>query len=602
MHQAEPSGFSRRTSSADSAFAFARAFLRFARWRAASGALLLALGAVLDGVGLLMLVPILDVVIHTSGAPPQSGRIAAPLVRLVDGYGETTRLSLLLGLFVALMAARSVVQAARDHHISRLQLEFVESIRLDLIERLASAGWQRLIRVSHPRIVQALSGEIHQIGIAANWVVLGAVALTMLVANAVLAALLSPLAGGLALAFAALGMLLCYPYLRLTRALGRAVTDANLGLTGSALAFLAGLKIATAQGLEHGFVAEQRVNSAAAMEGRLLFLQFQVRGRNATLALAALVGAATLFVGLDVFHLPASVLLTLLLVLSRTTAPALIVQQAAHHIIHNLPAFDAVEELQRELEMAAPGDEPADIGMDVDRTGAITLSGVSFHHTAEATGLEAVDLVIPEGAFIGIRGPSGSGKTTLLDLVSGLLLPQSGSISVGGYPLSGATLQRFRERLAYVAQEPFLFDDTIRRNLAWSREGVGEEEMWAALAQVDADRLVRRLHNSLDTRIGERGVMLSAGERQRLALARALLRRPTALVLDEATNAIDIAGERVILERLANMAGAVTILLAAHRRESLALCDSVIEFPLARQTGASLRDGQMAPSHMGLLA
>lgn len=597
MHQAEPSGFSRRTSSADSALAFARAFLRFARWRAAWGALLLALGAVFDGVGLLMLVPILDVVIHASGGPLQSGRIAAPLVRLVDGYGETTRLSLLLGLFVALMAARSVVQAARDHHISRLQLEFVESIRLDLIERLASAGWQRLIQVSHPRIVQALSGEIHQVGIAANWVVLGAVALTMLVANAFLAALLSPLAGGLALTFAALGMLLCYPYLRRTRALGRAVTDANLGLTGSALAFLAGLKLATAQGLEHGFIAEQHVNSAAAMEGRLLFLQFQVRGRNATFALAALVGAATLFVGLSAFHLPASVLLTLLLVLSRTTAPALIVQQAAHHILHNLPAFDALEQLQCELEATAPADEPADTGTDVDRAaGAITLSGVSFHHSAEAMGLEAVDLIIPAGAFIGISGPSGSGKTTLLDLVSGLLVPQSGLISVGGRPLSGATLQRFRARLAYVAQEPFLFDDTVRRNLAWSREDVSEEDMWAALAQVDADRLVRRLQGGLDTRIGERGVMLSAGERQRLALARALLRRPAILVLDEATNAIDIAGERVILERLATMAGAVTILLAAHRRESLALCDSVIEFPLVRETGVRFRDRPLVDS------
>ncbi|MBC9035109.1 ABC transporter ATP-binding protein [Sphingomonas sp. JC676] len=564
---------------------------------------MLALAAVLDGVGLLMLVPILDVAIHASGAPLQGGGISAPLIRLVDGYGEMTRLSLLLGLFVALMAARSVVQAARDHHISRLQLEFVESIRLDLIERLASAGWQRLIQVSHPRIVQALSGEIHQIGIAANWVVLGAVALTMLVANAFLAAMLSPLAGGLALTFAGLGMLACSPYLRRTRVLGRAVTDANLGLTGSALAFLAGLKLATAQSLEHGFIAEQRVNSAAAMRSRLLFLQFQVRGRNATLALAALVGAATLFVGVGAFHLPASVLLTLLLALSRTTAPALIVQQAAHHIIHSLPAFDAVEDLQRELEMTAPVDELADTGTDVDGpAGAITLSGVCFHHTAEAVGLDAVDLVIPAGAFIGIRGPSGSGKTTLLDLVSGLLVPQSGSISLGGHPLSGATLQRFRERLAYVAQEPFLFDDTIRRNLAWSREGIGEAEMWAALAQVDADRLVRRLTSGLDTRIGERGVMLSAGERQRLALARALLRRPAVLVLDEATNAIDIAGERVILERLASMAGAVTILLAAHRRESLALCDSVIEFPLVRETRASLHDGRMAPSRKGLLA
>jgi ATP-binding cassette subfamily C protein len=589
MKQAEASGFSERARSTDSALAFARAFLGFARWRAAVAALLLALGALFDGVGLLMLVPILDVVTH---APLAGGRIAAPLVRLVDGYGETARLSLLLGLFVMLMIARSVVHTARDRHVSRLQLEFVESIRLDLIGRLAAAGWQRQVQASHPRIVQALTGEIHQIGIAANWVVLGAVALTMLIANALLAALLSPLAGGLVLALAGFGMLACGPYLRRDRALGRAVIDANLGLTSSALAFLAGLKLATAQGLEQRFVAEQRFISAAAMRDRLLFLQFQIGGRNATLALAALVGAATLFVGLGVFHLPPSVLLTLLLVLSRMTAPALAVQQAAQLVLHNLPAFEAIERLQHDLNVVEPAAETVDTDAD-EPVGAIALSGVSFRYTADDVGLDAIDLFIPAGAFIGIRGPSGSGKTTLLDLVSGLLAPQAGSISVGGRPLSGATLQRFRERLAYVTQEPFLFDDTIRRNLAWSRDDVGEDEMWSVLAQVDADGLVQRLGNGLDTRIGERGVMLSAGERQRLALARALLRRPAVLILDEATNAIDIASERVILERLATMAGSVTIMLAAHRNESLALCDSVIEFPLARKTAGLPHDQRL---------
>ncbi len=132
MEQAEASGFSERARSTDSALAFARAFLGFARWRSAVAALLLALGAAFDGVGLLMLVPILDIVIHSPGAPLAGGRIAAPLIRLVDGYGETARLSLLLGLFVVLMIARSVVHTARDRHVSRLQLEFVESIRLDL--------------------------------------------------------------------------------------------------------------------------------------------------------------------------------------------------------------------------------------------------------------------------------------------------------------------------------------------------------------------------------------------------------------------------------------------------------------------------------------
>jgi ATP-binding cassette subfamily C protein len=101
--------------------------------------------------------------------------------------------------------------------------------------------------------------------------------------------------------------------------------------------------------------------------------------------------------------------------------------------------------------------------------------------------------------------------------------------------------------------------------------------MLQALHLVDAGGLIRRLEHGLDTRIGERGVLISAGERQRLALARALLRRPTLLVLDEATNAIDVESERRILERLSSLGA--TILMAAHRVESLAFCDYVLQFP-----------------------
>ena len=129
--------------------------------------------------------------------------------------------------------------------------------------------------------------------------------------------------------------------------------------------------------------------------------------------------------------------------------------------------------------------------------------------------------------------------------------PQGGRVSVAGTPLEGAVLKAWRDRISYVAQDAFLFHDTVRRNLAWANPAANEQDMWDALDLANAGTLVRGMEHGLDTVVGERGTLMSGGERQRLALARAMLRKPRLLILDEATSAIDIAGEHEILQALA---------------------------------------------------
>lgn len=187
-----------------------------------------------------------------------------------------------------------------------------------------------------------------------------------------------------------------------------------------------------------------------------------------------------------------------------------------------------------------------------------------------------VDVTIAPGSFVGICGASGAGKTTFADLLVGLFPPQLGEISVGGIPLREAALNVWRNRVSYVSQDPFLFHDTVRRNLLWAAPQSSENDLWSALRLAGADQLVRRMAQGLDTIVGERGTLVSGGERQRLALARAILRMPRLLVLDEATNAIDIASEHEILQHLVALKPRPTIVMIAHRIESMCLCEHIL--------------------------
>ena len=193
-----------------------------------------------------------------------------------------------------------------------------------------------------------------------------------------------------------------------------------------------------------------------------------------------------------------------------------------------------------------------------------------------------ITVSIAPGSCLGIKGPSGAGKTTFGDLLAGLYLPQSGVITIGGEPLTGALLTCWREAISYVVQDPFLFHDTLRRNLTWACSSVSEQEVWQALELAEAADIVRTMSRGLDTVVGERGMLVSGGERQRLALARAVLRRPTLFILDEATNAVDLETEHTILNRLKLLSPRPTLVIIAHRPESLSGCERVLTLEKGR--------------------
>jgi ABC-type transport system involved in Fe-S cluster assembly fused permease/ATPase subunit len=210
------------------------------------------------------------------------------------------------------------------------------------------------------------------------------------------------------------------------------------------------------------------------------------------------------------------------------------------------------------------------------RGGEVVFDRVSFVHSGRDRGLSEVSFVIPPGSFVGLAGASGAGKSTVLRLLFRFYDPVGGRILIDGQDLRDVTQASLRSLLGLVPQEVVLFNDTIRFNVAYSKPEASESEIWAALERAQLARFIASLPQGLDTRVGERGLKLSGGEKQRVGVARAILRDPPILILDEATSSLDSETEGEVQRALAEAVKGRTTIAVAHRLSTIAHADAIL--------------------------
>jgi len=208
--------------------------------------------------------------------------------------------------------------------------------------------------------------------------------------------------------------------------------------------------------------------------------------------------------------------------------------------------------------------------------GEVVFDAVDFSYGEGKTALRNINLRANPGEMIALVGPTGAGKSTIVNLLPAFYEPTSGRILVDGQDLGALTLASLREHISVVSQEPFLFNGTIRENILYGKLDASNEELLAAARAANCHDFITRLPCGFDTGVGERGVKLSVGEKQRVSIARALLKNAPILILDEATASVDTATERLIQEALEHLMAGRTSFVIAHRLSTIRQADQIL--------------------------
>ncbi|NDY94674.1 ABC transporter ATP-binding protein [Wenzhouxiangella sp. C33] len=529
----------------------------------------LVVAGLVDGLGLSLLLSMLNLATGEQEDPSMPEQVA---LDVVDRLGLDPTLVTLLTLGVLMIALKAVIVLLANRQVGYTVAHVATDLRLSLVRSVMESRWRYYLSQPVGKLSNAMATEANR---ASEGFYHGAVMATQII-NAVvyagLALLISWQASLIALVFGGLLLGLLHFLVRMAGGAGRRQTGLLKSLLSVMTDQLGAVKPLKAMG------REDHVDSMLSNQTRELkkALKNQVFAKAALIALqepmlAILVGIGFFFF-LVQMNMPMATVMIMIFLIARSVNHLAKGQRAWQHMSISESAYwslaGTIDEARREAEPPRGFRTPA-------LNDEIRFERVGFKYDAKEV-LSGIDLDIRSGHLTVLTGPSGSGKTTLIDLVAGLLHPDSGRILIDGVDLQEIDHRRWRRMIGYVPQDPLLINDSVIRNLTLGDPDLGPDDAERALKMADAWGFISTLPDGMETLLGERGGRLSGGQRQRLAIARALIHRPSLLILDEATSNLDHESEAAVIATIGQLKGRLTMLAVSHDEGLVEAADAVI--------------------------
>jgi len=535
--------------------------------------ILMVVGGLFEGLSLVLLIPILQTAIDVGIG---DSKYVTTLTDFASWLGFEFSLEFGLVLFLCVFCIQVSIFFLRDKNIAYIISSFRKKIRCDLYASLLESQWSYLIDKTRGSLVSAVVNDAEKAGNSVYNLMGLFTAIVVSMVYATTAFLIAPSFTVIMILLAGLMFFALKRLMSKGTGFGLITSEGNNLLQTVLNEHFDAMKLI--KGGAFYEMSKQLIDNAAQVlcdvEQKSLVHNAKIKAYAEPVIIILL--CVGIFLAVEIMSVAIAELMVVLFIFMRLFPRIIQINQAYFQVLLFKPSFDRVMQLfgdaKTHRERAFEG------GTKFKGFGSgVEFRGVSFSYNQEQQIIKEISFSINKGKTIAIVGTSGAGKSTLTDLILGLSEPDDGAVYVDGQSLRDIDLISYRKKIGYISQETILIHGTIKQNILWGLDQPLSDQKLETIARLcHVHDFVNKLPEKYDTVIGDKGLMISGGQRQRLAIARALIREPEFLILDEATSALDSESEKIVQKSIEALSDRVTIIIIAHRLSTIVNADEIV--------------------------
>ena len=523
------------------------------------------------GVSIVMLIPMLNI-INVGGTDIGTFSFA---LTLFSNMSYALRIAVLLLVYIGLMLITSVITRHMTIYNTKFVQKYVKQLRLQVYDAVIDANWEVLAAQKHDDLLNSFTNETARISTAMTiFPTLVAIVISAITQISIAFALNIPLTAVVII----VGSIFFFAFRKffdIAKKNGERMRKANRKYLGEIRSQLESIKEIKSYGVEaeHREILQEvlgEYETANIRRTKMATLPTLLFSMSSTVLIAIIFYIANVVLEVQMIEL-----ILIVYIFARIWPLFSKLHNQIQMLNNAIPSFESVDRTLNILNTSLKEKESGEGCMNLKEK--IVFRNVTFTYaSSDEKILDHTSFTIQANAITALKGESGVGKSTIVNLLMGLLRPNEGSILVDDTDLNNENIRAWRKSIGYMPQDPIILNKSIRENITRFNPEATEAEILLALEKSQAMGFINKLPDGLDTLMGHKGIRLSGGEKQRIVLARALVRGPSILILDEATSALDSENERNIQETIQSLKESMTIVSIAHRQSSIDSADYVI--------------------------